>query len=98
MGPSDVNGGCSSQNVWVLSGTPICDSAPYTALGEETSSGVLLDGVVPIIDTTTDHTTAHIQHNRECVTWFSILNKCCTTGGGSSSVPLPTVGDKRWKY
>ena len=48
---SSANGGCPSPCVGVVSGITTCDCGTHSTLGEEAITGVLIDGVIPTIDT-----------------------------------------------
>ena len=51
MNGSSANGGCPPPCVGVVSGITTCDCLTHSIIGEEAITGVLIDGVIPTIDT-----------------------------------------------
>ena len=56
MNGSSANGGCPSPCVGVVSGITTCDCGAHSTLGDEAITGVLIDGVIPTIDTSERNT------------------------------------------
>ena len=56
MNGSSANGGCPSPCVGVVSGITTCDCGTHSTIGEEAITGVLIDGVIPTVDTSERNT------------------------------------------